>query len=461
MTQPPFDENRDPFLAELAGDVSALSAQSEPSTPSTETPAAPAAVESTPASTPASTYESTYGSTITPEPTHEPVAHAPEDTTPVSSWAHETPEPPTWAPPVLPPPPAPVKRGSFKTAIVVGVVVGLASGAGGYTIAEIQANQPHGTITLPSTKGDTSVRPSNSIAGIAKAVLPTVVSIDVKAANGAGTGSGFVIRSTDKETFILTNNHVVSEPGANPTINVVFQDQTEVPATIVGVDTAYDLAVIKVAQGGLPVAVLGNSDDVVVGDATIAIGSPLGLTGTVTSGIVSALNRPVTAGGSGDASFINAIQTDAAVNPGNSGGPLVNSAGEVIGINSAIATMGGNMGGQSGSIGLGFSIPINQAKRVAEELMTNGKSSHPVIGVQLDMNYAGKGANVLSVVAGSPAEKAGIKANDVITKIDDVKISTSTELVVRIRSHVPGDVVTLTLASGSTVKVTLGSEQTK
>lgn len=454
MTQPPNDETRDPFLAELAGDISALSSPQDPvaqapahDTAAVEVPVFEAPVEPTP---------------VTPHEPYVPAAPVNDaPTAPVSSWAHETPEPPTWAPAVLAPPAPPVKRGSFKTAIIVGIIVGLGSGAGGYTIAEMQANQPHGTITLPSVNGDTSARPADSIAGIAKAVLPTVVSIDVKASNGGGTGSGFVIRSTDKETFILTNNHVVSEPGANPSITVVFQDQTEATASIVGVDSAYDLAVIKIEQGGLPVAVLGNSDDVVVGDATIAIGSPLGLTGTVTSGIVSALNRPVTAGGSGDASFINAIQTDAAVNPGNSGGPLVNATGQVIGINSAIASMGSSFGGQTGSIGLGFSIPINQAKRVAEELMTNGKSSHPVIGVQLDTAYTGKGAKVLTVVAGSPAEAGGVKNGDVITKIDDVKVASSTELVVRIRSHVPGDVVTLTLESGATVKVTLGSEETK
>lgn len=437
MTQPPQDDSRDPFFAELAGDIEALGAND--------------------ASTPASPVEPVE----VPSPVVEPVVEAPAPTV-AASWAHETPEPPTWAPPVLPPvAPVKTKRAGIKVAIAVGIVTGLVSGAGGYTIAEMQANRPHGAITLPANASDTSVRPADSIAGIAKAVLPTVVSIDVKSTDGAGTGSGFIIRSTGKESFILTNNHVVSGPGANPDIKVVFQDQTEATATIVGLNPAYDLAVIKVEQGGLPVAVLGNSDGVVVGDATIAIGSPLGLTGTVTSGIVSALNRPVTAGGSGDAAYINAIQTDAAVNPGNSGGPLVNAAGEVIGINSAIATMGGSLGGQSGSIGLGFSIPINQAKRVAEELMSTGKSTHPVIGVQLDLNYTDAGAKVLSVIAGGPSEAAGIKAGDIITQINGVKVATGTELVVRIRSLVPGDVVTLMLKTGTEIKVTLGSEETK
>jgi putative serine protease PepD len=240
------------------------------------------------------------------------------------------------------------------------------------------------------------------------------------------------------------------------TITVTFQDESQEVATIVGTDKSYDLAVLKIERGNLPVAALGDSSNVVVGDATIAIGSPLGLTGTVTSGIVSALNRPVTAGDSNDVSFISAIQTDAAINPGNSGGPLVNSRGEVIGINSAIATTGSPVSGQSGSIGLGFSIPINQAKRVATELIATGKSSYPVIGVQLEMNFNGRGAKVQSLVEGGPASKTSLAAGDVITAIDGVKVGNGTELVVRIRAKIPGDVVELTLSNGSVVKVTLG-----
>ena len=226
-----------------------------------------------------------------------------------------------------------------------------------------------------------------------------------------------------------------------------------------GTDASYDLAVLRIDRGNLPVAALGDSNDVVVGDATIAIGSPLGLTGTVTSGIVSALNRPVTAGDATDVSFISAIQTDAAINPGNSGGPLVNSRGEVIGINSAIATTGSSVSGQSGSIGLGFAIPINQARRVATELIATGSSTYPVVGVQLDMSYEGQGALVQSVVEGGPASETELAAGDVITAIDGVKVSDGTELVVRIRAKNPGDVVELTLEDGSVIEVTLGSDQ--
>jgi len=375
-------------------------------------------------------------------------------------------EPPTWVYPVGPTSPSAsssTKSGNaVRNGIIAGVISGLLSGFGGYAIST-QMHSGQGSISLPAVPGDTSPRADNSIAGLAAKVLPTVVSIDVASGTSEGTGSGFVIRTDAKQSFILTNNHVATGAGAGSTITVQFQDQSTEIATIVGRDTSYDLAVLKVNRGNLPVAVLGNSDDVVVGDATIAIGSPLGLTGTVTSGIVSALNRPVTAGESGNSSsFINAIQTDAAINPGNSGGPLINAAGQVIGINSAIATLGQNtMGSQSGSIGLGFSIPINQAKRVAEELMSTGHATHAIIGVQLDMGYAGRGAMVQEVTPGGPASTTDLKPGDVVTAIDGVKVANGTELVVRIRSHVPGDTVTLSRKGGSDVKIVLGSKATQ
>ncbi len=376
-------------------------------------------------------------------------------------------EPPTWVYPAGPvsasTAPSSKASNAVRNGIIAGVVSGLLSGFGGYAISTQIHSGSQGSISLPAVPGDTSPRPDNSIAGLAAKVLPTVVSIDVASGTAEGTGSGFVIRTDANESFILTNNHVATGAGAGSTITVQFQDQSTETATIVGTDTSYDLAVLKVNRGNLPVAVLGNSDDVVVGDATIAIGSPLGLTGTVTSGIVSALNRPVTAGESGNASsFINAIQTDAAINPGNSGGPLINAAGQVIGINSAIATLGQNTtGSQSGSIGLGFSIPINQAKRVAEELMSTGHATHAIIGVQLDMSYTGQGAKVQEVTAGGPASTTDLKPGDVITAIDGVKVANGTELVVRIRSHVPGDTVTLSREGGSDVKVVLGSKATQ
>lgn len=354
---------------------------------------------------------------------------------------------------------APTKPTSTKVAVMAGVLSGLLAGFGSFAVVNYSSITSHAPITLPAQHGDTSPRPEDSIAGLAKTVLPTVVSIEVKSASAAGTGSGFVIKSDATSSYILTNNHVASGAGDGAEITVTLQDQTSVSATVVGTDASYDLAVLKADRGNLPVASLGNSDDVVVGDAVIAIGSPLGLTGTVTSGIVSALNRPVTAGDQNESSFINAIQTDAAINPGNSGGPLLNSTGQVIGINSAIASLGQSLGGQSGSIGLGFSIPINQAKRVAEQLMTNGKSSHPVIGVSIDMNYSGKGALIQEISPNGPASKTDLKAGDVITAIDGIKVADGTELIVRIRSKVPGDTVTLSRDKGSDVKVVLAANE--
>ena len=271
-------------------------------------------------------------------------------------------------------------------------------------------------------------------------------------------GSGVIVSA---DGYILTNNHVVSGAADGGTLDVTFQDGRRLPAKIVGRDVSYDLAVIKVDASGLKTVALGNSDGLVVGDSVIAIGSPLGLEGTVTTGIISSLNRPVTAGGSGESSYINAIQTDAAINPGNSGGPLVDSAGRVIGVNSAIASLGSDQGGQSGSIGLGFAIPVNQAKRVAEEIISTGKSTHPIMGVSVDLTYAGPGAQIKAVVAGGPAEAAGLKAGDVILAIDGRKVSDSTELIVAIRTHAPGDTVTVEVQDGAgsrDVRVTLAAD---
>jgi putative serine protease PepD len=313
---------------------------------------------------------------------------------------------------------------------------------------------------LPQGTDDTVPRAEGSVAQIAANVSPSVVSIQVDAGSNSGSGSGVIIR---KDGYILTNNHVVeAAANGNGELTVKLSTEQTYPAKIVGRDPQYDLAVIKVEANNLPAAALGNSDSVAVGEVAIAIGSPLGLDGTVTAGIVSALNRPVTAGQStADTSYINAIQTDAAINPGNSGGALVNSRGEVIGINSAIASLSADPNSQPGSIGLGFAIPINQAKRVAEELITTGKSTKPVIGVSLNMAYTGTGAEVEAVTAGGPAEKAGIKAGDIITSFNGDKIDDGTELVVKIRARTPGEKVKLTYKRGGTskeVELTLGSQ---
>ena len=344
-------------------------------------------------------------------------------------------------------------------AVIAAVISGFLAGAVGYQLSATVADNSGTYATLGSVHGDTSPRPDGSIASIAQGVLPVVVSIDVTSISGEGTGSGIVIRSTNSASYILTNNHVAVGAGVDSKITVHFQNQTSIGATIVGRDPSYDLAVLKVEKGNLPIATLGNSDDVVVGDTAIAIGSPLGLSGTVTSGIISALNRPVTAGSSGDSSFINAIQTDAAINPGNSGGPLVNARGQVIGINSAIATLGASsLNGESGSIGLGFAIPINEARRVATELIRTGSSTHPIVGISVDMRYTGVGAKVSEVTPGGPAANTDLAAGDVITAIDGDPVKDGTELIVKIRARNSGDKVVLSRRGGSDVTVVLGSK---
>jgi putative serine protease PepD len=302
-------------------------------------------------------------------------------------------------------------------------------------------------------------RPVGSVAEISQRVLPSVVSIEAFASDGGSTGSGFVI---DSSGYILTNNHVIaSSVRSGGSISVRLNDGSKYPAKIVGRDSSYDLAVLKIRGGSLKALQFGDSEKVAVGDSVIAIGSPLGLTGTVTLGIISAKNRAVTAGESEEEnSFINALQTDAAINPGNSGGPLVDSTGAVIGVNSAIASLGYSRGSQTGSIGLGFAIPINQARKTAEQLIKNGKATYPVIGVSVDMNYSGDGAMIAktadSIVKGSSAAKAGLAPGDIITIFDGTPISSADELIVAIRSKSVGDKVEISYKRGDkTTRTTL------
>ena len=294
---------------------------------------------------------------------------------------------------------------------------------------------------------------------VAAAVTPSVVSIAVTTRTGGGTGSGSIYKTSSSESFIITNNHVIEEAVTSGTIEVELLNGNVLPATIVGRDIAYDIAVLRVTTGNLPVIKLGDSAKVSVGDPVLAIGSPLGLASTVTSGIISALNRPVITGSDGLESYVNAIQTDAAINPGNSGGALVDVAGRLIGVNSAIATL--SSGGVSGSIGLGFSIPINEAKRVIEEIIATGKSTRPVLGVFFDQTYTGIGAKILRLSPGEGAEKAGIPVGSVIKTIEGFKITDDVSAIVRIRSAVPGSTITIIVELPNngglkTFKVTLG-----
>ncbi|WP_432514337.1 S1C family serine protease [Kineococcus sp. SYSU DK001] len=347
--------------------------------------------------------------------------------------------------------------GAGSLVLLLGVVGGFAGGLLQDELSDRDGTYP--SVSLPSPSAGSTERPAGSVAGIAATALPSVVALQVVGAQGAGTGSGFVLDApSDDGTFILTNNHVVAGASADGVV-VVFQDGQQAQAEVVGADSSYDLAVVRVDRTGLAALPFGDSASVVVGDPVVAVGAPLGLQGTVTEGIVSALNRPVTAGDSDDASYIQAIQTDAAINPGNSGGPLLNSAGQVVGINSAIAALPG-VDGQSatGSIGLGFSIPSEQARRTAEQLIRTGRAVHPVIRVSLDNSYTGQGVQIVdqpgSVEAGGPGDRAGLRPGDVVLAIDGRPVTEPVELIVDIRAREPGETVTLSVRRGDqTVEV--------
>jgi putative serine protease PepD len=327
------------------------------------------------------------------------------------------------------------------------------------SIGEQDAGGEINSISLPQLDDVVNVSKTD-VAAIAESVLPSVVSILIEAGEESGSGSGFIVQS---DGYILTNNHVAAPAADGGELIVVFENGEKAIAKIVGRNSSYDLAVLKVDKTGLPAAVLGDSSAVRVGEVAIAIGAPLGLNGTVTSGIISSLDRPVTAGGSGELAFINAIQTDAAINPGNSGGPLLDGGGRVIGINSAIATLAGSIGGETGSIGLGFAIPINTAKRIAEELISTGDSQTPIIGVVLNTAFTGEGAEISEITPGGPAEAAGLRVGDVITGLNGRQVADSTELVVAIRSYAPGEQIELKIirrGQDSTIPLTLGSSTT-
>ncbi|WP_253915835.1 trypsin-like peptidase domain-containing protein [Streptomyces sp. NRRL S-31] len=351
----------------------------------------------------------------------------------------------------------------------------VSAGVGGIAGAYVARDGLGDGVRLPRAAGVPAGRAPDSVAGIAARALPSVVTLHVRGADQAGTGTGFVL---DDRGHILTNNHVVQPAGPDGEISVTFSSGDTVKAEVVGRDSGYDLAVVRVrGVHGLTPLPLGDSDTVQVGDPVVAIGAPFDLANTVTAGIISAKERPITAGGEksdgSDVAYVDALQTDAPINPGNSGGPLLDSRAQVIGINSAIRSAGSGSdagGGEAGSIGLGFAIPVNQAWRVARELISDGRATHPVIGVTLDMGYGGDGARIddesarggPAVAVGGAGERAGLKAGDVVTDVDGERVHTGEELIVKIRAHRPGDRLRLTVARGGTereVSLVLGESE--
>ena len=380
-------------------------------------------------------------------------------TTPPSgsgTWPYAAPEPkkPRWG-------------GRIVAAGALAAVLG--GLAGGGLVAALDRNDPTaaGAITIQGSSAPTAANQSGSTEAAAATAMKSVVTLSVRGQQEAGTGSGVVIRS---DGYILTNEHVTAVAADGGSITVAFADGRTASAKLVGADKATDLAVVKVNLTGLTAATFADSNGVKVGQTVVAVGSPLGLNGTVTEGIVSALHRP-TSGASDNSAVIDAIQTDAAINPGNSGGALVDLAGRVVGINQSIATAGSNSGplgqqGEPGNIGIGFAIPSGTAARISQQLISTGKATHALLGVETQTatsqdQQTAIGATIASVSPGSAADKAGIKAGDVVTKVNDRVIGQSEDLAATVRSFAPGTKVTLTIKRGNdtrTVNVTLGSD---
>jgi putative serine protease PepD len=435
------------------------------------------------------------------ENSHNPVPHTDggQETAPVPTV------PPVTAPSAFGPvPPVPPVRPRDKKRVGPAVFVtclvaaGLLGGGAASGVAALWPDAP----AVTTTTAQAAISPVivnntesvNAVTAAAQKASPSVVTISVSSGSSGGTGSGIIL---DTEGHILTNTHVVTLDGAaaDAAVEVRTNDGQVYKATVVGTDPLSDLAVIKIDAEGLTPATLGDSGAVNVGDTAIAIGAPLGLSGTVTDGIVSAVNRTIetassaTSDGSSsqdgssspfgsaqpglsasaqDSISINVIQTDAAINPGNSGGALVNARGEIIGINVAIASAGSSSSSstQSGNIGVGFSIPVNQAKRVAEEIISTGKATHGQLGLSVQDKTSGSssdftaGAEVASVTSGSAADKAGLKAGDVVTGLAGRTVTDASELTAAAREQAAASTVKITYQRGGqeqSADITLGA----
>ncbi|MFD5039648.1 S1C family serine protease [Streptomyces sp. NPDC058377] len=414
-----------------------------------------------------------------PSPQQPPAASAawPPPPPAIPSYADGG-SPPAWGAPEPAQSEHPRRRragGLVAAVAVAALVAGGIGGALGYWAADSNGSGSSGSTTVAASNSPKDFkRDAGTVAGVAASALPSVVTIDAQSGDGeGGTGTGFVY---DKEGHILTNNHVVASAADSGQLTATFSNGKKYDAEVVGRAQGYDVAVLKLkkAPEGLTPLALGDSDKVAVGDSTIAIGAPFGLSNTVTTGIISAKNRPVASGdgSSNKNSYMSALQTDASINPGNSGGPLLDAGGAVIGINSAIqSTSGGGVGqSQAGSIGLGFAIPVNQAKNVAEQLIKTGQPVYPVIGATVTMEEKTGGAVISDEGAGGtpavtpngPAAEAGLKAGDVITKFNDTTVESGPTLIGEIWTHKPGDKVTLTYkrdGKTATAEVTLGERK--
>jgi putative serine protease PepD len=344
-------------------------------------------------------------------------------------------------------------------------LLALALGLGGGVIGALLVRNDdgpatHEVISVQQRQAAPLPADNQSVAAVAQKVVPSTVQIVAEydgKAQGA-TGSGFVL---DDKGHIITNNHVVAQAAADHgPIEIIDQSGNHSTAKVIGRSTVYDIAVLEAPKTkGLKPVSLGSAQQLRVGETVVAIGSPLGLSATVTSGIVSAVNRPVTTGeGADDNSYINALQTDAAINPGNSGGPLVNLQGQVVGVNSAIASLGSQAGSdQSGNIGVGFAIPMEQVQVTASQILSTGKAEYPVIGANVQGTPKLDGAEVKTITPGLPAAAANLKVGDVIRKVDGKPVTSSIDVVVAIRTHTPGQKVTLTVQRGKkTFQVQVG-----
>jgi putative serine protease PepD len=414
-------------------------------------------------------------------------------------------QPPAGSPPSAPStwggaePAQPGNRRRWVELTAVAALAAVLASGGTYAATQLTSSPQSPTASSTGLASNSSAPVSQADANspnwtaTAAAVSPSVVSIKVVSGQAAGEGSGVII---DTKGHILTNNHVVNGAGAGAQITVVLNDGRTYGATVAGTDPSTDLAVITLQKppSDLKPISLGNSDALKVGDPVMAVGNPLGLAGTVTTGIVSALNRPVTTqaedqqtpqqgtdpfsqgngngNGNGNGSstpsqsndgsqvVTNAIQTSAAINPGNSGGALVNASGQLIGINSSIATLGSSGTSQSGSIGIGFAIPVNEAKSIAQQLISKGSAEHAFLGVSLQDGTASDGtsqragAQVAQVSSGTPAAAAGLQKGDVVIAVDGDRVDSTLSLVASIRERSVGDKVTLTvLRNGKQVKL--------